>query len=131
MMSDAFRKVDGELLRYLDLLEDWDGYGGLIPGEDVVISVIELLKVVESEGYAAPSPMVCGDGEVGLSWSTQGVYVEIGCEKPGLYDYLVVRGQDAVGEDDFNIELGLPATLKEALKEVTNPTEEATKCSES
>jgi hypothetical protein len=114
-----FEAVKATLLSYLNLGDGWDGYGGVKISPDVVESCIELLHQVNNFKLRLPETMVSGDGEVGLYWTRENLYVEIGVEEKGLYTYLILRRGYASGMDDVDIGLGLTYQLRSVLEELT------------
>ncbi len=122
-MSDEFESVKADLLSYLDLEDDWDGYGGSKPNPDVIESCIEMLHQVNNFGFKLPKTMVSGSGEVSLYWDILDIYIEIGFREKGLYTYLIViNGQEFEEENSCDLRAGLTSKLIEALNELTRET---------
>jgi hypothetical protein len=118
--KNEFESVKADLLSYLDLEDGWDGYGGSKPNPDVIASSIELLHQVNNFGLVLPKTMVSGSGEVSLYWDVADFYVEIGFKEKDRYTYLIVINDNEVeGGDDFDLLLGMPSQLREALEELT------------
>lgn len=78
----TYKKTLKELESYKLLESNWDGYDcpkPIIPNIDKAINFLNLL---EKNKFQAPTPMIAGDGEVGLYWTTprdvkDSYYIEI------------------------------------------------------
>ena len=70
-------KLHARLLSYLDLTDDWDGYGAAPPSIDAVLDAVDFL-VMRPRDVPLPFPQIAPDGEVGLYWRTGEVHAEVG-----------------------------------------------------
>ena len=70
-------KLRAKLLSYLNLTDDWDGYGADPPSIDAVLDAVDFL-VMRPRDVPLPFPQVASDGEVGLYWRTEEVHAEVG-----------------------------------------------------
>ena len=79
-------KLHGRLLSYLDLTDDWDGYGAAPPSIDAVLDAIDFL-VTRPRDVPLPFPQIASDGEVGLYWRAGKVHAEVGFYGDGDLSY--------------------------------------------
>ena len=79
-------KLHGRLLSYLELTDDWDGYGAAPPSIDAVLGAVDFL-VMRPRDVPLPFPQVASDGEVGLYWHTEEVHAEVGFYGDGELSY--------------------------------------------
>lgn len=108
--SGLYKQTERELLDYLALDEDWDGYGGVVPDEAVVQTCINFLHLLNVKGIAPPRPMLDGQGEVSLFWRRDESYFEIGFEEEGLFSYFSRHNGIISGDDDIE-----PGSMPEIL----------------
>ena len=78
------------LMHHLD--PDWDGYGAQAPSKESVDEAADFL-IRWCTRFAAPSPMVSSDGQVGLFWQADGVYIDLRFLGEGRVAYLA-KGPD-------------------------------------
>lgn len=111
----TYKSTRDTLESYKNLEEDWDGYDGIEIDHGVIGTIVGLLNIFEDVGAPAPKSMVSGDGEVGLYWNYEDLYVEAGCDKEGCITYLITRTfaeendlnrTQYTGEDDVEIKEG-------------------------
>ena len=79
-------KLHARLLSYLDLTDDWDGYGAVPPSIDAVLDAVDFL-VMRPRDVPLPFPQIASDGEVGLYWRTGEVHAEVGFYGDGDLSY--------------------------------------------
>lgn len=79
-------KLYAELISYLDLPEGWDGYEGVPASFETVDNAFEFLKK-RPKDIPHPYPQIAPDGEVGLYWRTEEVYVELSFYGDGQFSY--------------------------------------------
>ncbi len=96
---------------YAFLTEDWDGYGGIAPSEELIKTTIELLGQLHEKGFSIPKPMLSGVGEIGLYWRNDIIYVEITIDEPNIYSLYIEEGNAYSGKADIKIEEDLPQEL--------------------
>lgn len=110
--------IEAQLRGYVNLKEDWDGYGGVAPDLDVIQSSIDFLNVWKRGVKSSPpKPMLSGDGEVGLYWSKGKRYIEVSFESPNVYSFLVENdgvysGQEDVELNEFSLSFELQNHLQ-------------------
>lgn len=102
--QNIFNKTERELLSYLQLKDDWDYEGGVVPENYSVNTSINFLKMLKKFQLPLPKPMLTGDGEVCLYWKKKKFYIEVGFEKEGQFSYLVDDYISPFGKDDCNID---------------------------
>lgn len=114
-VKTKYDETSGELLSYVDLEDDWDGYGGVAPQKETVFSCSELLSVLNKKNIPLPKAMLSGDGEVSLYWTDKksDVHIEIGFEEEGLYSYLISTPSLITGADDCRLDEEIPVLLLE------------------
>ena len=97
------KKIIKEIKSYKLLEEDWDGYGGEAPLEEVVDSVINFLGTLNR--IPSPKPMLSGTGKVGCYWETNEYYIQIVFAKKDIYSFYVSKKDDDTyyGDDDLHI----------------------------
>jgi hypothetical protein len=101
-------QVIEQLIEYLNLKEDWDGYGGVVPSEKTVNEAIQFVKTLP-EIMPLPEPMIAGSGAIGLYWDEKGIYAEIGFEGDGTFWCYAENAQrDEAGQDSILIGEPLP-----------------------
>lgn len=75
-----------ELRSYLDLPEDWDGYGGATPTRSAILDAMRFLTL-RPHGIPLPNCEVAADGEVGFYWKVGDVFAEVGFYGDGEYSF--------------------------------------------
>lgn len=101
-----------ELCSYLDLPEDWDGYGGEAPVERAIYDAMEILGACAGLHLPSPRAMVSSSGEVGLYWRDEAAYGEIRFPGDGTFYYLAEKpGVGEIGGEDLLVTGGLPEEL--------------------
>ena len=96
-------KIAATLTSYLDLDEDWDGYGGVRPTDKAVRDTLEFLNALP-EDKVPPKPMLAGSGEVGLFWDIEGFYCDVGFEGDGTYSYYgELNDAHSIGDEEVPV----------------------------
>ena len=91
------------LKSYVELEEDWDGYGGIVPDGKIIVTAIELLEQMKDAKLQAPKSMLSGSGEVGLYWKNNSMYIEISIDEPMNYSLYIEEGNAYSGKADISI----------------------------
>lgn len=113
----AFTELRKELISYLNLQENWDGYEGKTPARGAVVAAIDFSYRLFSEGMRLPKPMLSGDGEVGLYIDDGNIFVDIGFENATHFSYYAESADgSSLGEDDLEIATQLPDPLQHLLR---------------
>jgi len=103
-------KLHARLLSYLDLTDDWDGYGAVQPSIDAVLDAVAFL-VMRPRDVPLPFPQIASDGEVGLYWRTGEIHVEVGFHGDGDLSYYArynpaSGGSRECGSDGYRFDTG-------------------------
>lgn len=115
--SEEYAKAKRIIENYLTLSEDWNGYGGQIPSNDIVYTAKHILEKLEECGnIKCPSPMLSGSNEIALAWRSKGKYTEISIDNNQTYSFMscTVHGNTYDGLEDIAIN-SLPKKLIEYL----------------
>ena len=104
-------RLHARLLSYLDLTDDWDGYGAASPSIDAVLDAVDFL-VIRPRDIPLPFPQITSDGEVGLYWRTGEVHVEVGFYGDGDLSYYARHTLDSgasreCGCDGYRFDTGV------------------------
>lgn len=112
----AYKASYDELVQYLTLEADWDGYGGAVPDHTAIHHAMTLLSAAWDRKLPTPRTMISSSGEVGLYWRLPDAYAELGMAGDGTF-YWFIDGKDTqAGADGDSIAVGLPAPLIEFLR---------------
>jgi hypothetical protein len=104
-------KLTKQLFDYLNLKEDWDGYGGVVPTAKTINDTIQFVKTLP-QIIPLPEPMIAGSGAIGLYWDNKGIYAEIGFEGDGTFwCYAEDAFGNEAGEDSIQVGDELPIEL--------------------
>ena len=104
---------------FSDLTHDWDGTNGRPPSRRAIDESVNLLSQLERLEVVEPSTMVSNDGEIGLYWRTDRLYLEIGVMGNGNWSAYGV-GHNEKPElmiDDYPIDKRIPELLVEFLQD--------------
>jgi len=96
---------------YQYLNENWDGYGGKAPKEEVIGFAIGIIQELQKHQISAPKAMVSGHGEIALFWKRQNQYIEISLEENHQSSYFVKNENKIYGEEDCFIDYKIPKML--------------------
>lgn len=111
----SLEKLIRQVYEYLDLKDDWDGYGGIVPTQKTVDNAIQWLKTMP-ELIPFPEPMLAGSGAIGFYWEDKGIYAEIGFTgDDSFWCYAEDTQGNEVGEDVIRIGDELPPELLKML----------------
>lgn len=107
-----------KLLTYSFLPANWDGYCGQpILHESIIEAVIFVMKLPASAQL--PSPMIGGDGLVGLFWEKGDVYISIDFHGDGSYTFIADTATSQSGEDNRRIDMELPNEITHLLEKLS------------
>ena len=98
-----------ESYRYLH--ENWDGYGGVSPKEEVVRFALQIVFELQKFHIPAPKAMVSGEGEVCLFWKRVNEYIEISLDEHNEASYFIKKDNDVYGEENCFIDFQIPNHL--------------------
>jgi hypothetical protein len=102
-----------ESYRYLN--ENWDGYGGIAPKEEVIGFAMGIIQELQKHKISAPKGMVSGEGEIALFWKRQNEYIEISLEESNESSYFIKKDNDIFGEENCFIDFKIPDKLFDTL----------------
>jgi hypothetical protein len=122
-LNTLFNKISKEINSYSSLREDWDGYGGTAPTNDVIALSLNFLSIINSNHLPLPKPMVSGDGAVSLYWEDKeaSIYVEVAFDESNSYSYIIKNSEDMAGEDDIDLSvLGIKGCILDTIRSIPN-----------
>lgn len=99
---------------YLNLPDDWDGYGGKAASLDAVTDALSFLEHFPTT-FPLPKPMMAGSGVIGLYWERDDRYASIDFDGSGSYCYIADSANEENGEDAVAIDSPLPQALVELI----------------
>ncbi len=98
MEKDSFGDLIGQLISYLSLPDDWDGYGGVAPNRQTVDDAMSLLRLLPKH-ISVPKPTLGNSGTVGFYWEKENFYAEICFEGDKAFWYYAEDARNEIGED--------------------------------
>jgi hypothetical protein len=110
------QKVIEKLISYLFYEEDWDGYGGVVPSEKAVEDAVDFIRKLPKQ-VALPRSGLAGDGEVGLFWKSEFLFIDVGFLGDHTYSFYArnAEGKEYYG-DDIQLDEELPEGLINAIE---------------
>lgn len=115
--AEAMNALRREMLQYLELPANWDGYAGLPAHPQAMLDALEFLCRLPGD-VAVPAPMLSGAGTVGLYWDRNSQYASLEFEGDGTYTYLT-DGPHGYGGAEGVAAATLPTTLRGYLASLT------------
>jgi hypothetical protein len=108
--------LEAELFSYLNLEENWDGYGAVSPEHDLVYSAQKVLALIDKSDAVFKEHlklMLSGDNEISLYWDFPDLYIELSVDEVGFFSYLIndKLNKHTLGEDDCHIKDGIPSDV--------------------
>ena len=113
-----YDKVIHELDTYLELPDNWDGYNGTQPTEEVVSTVKKFLNILNDKQLHSPDIMLAGTGEVALFWKHKDDYIEVSFEDKDQLTYFFTINDKFHGEDDVCFTEKEPIALYSEIKQL-------------
>lgn len=98
-----YSKIYTELESYKTLQNNWDGYQGQKPSDQVIDTTKYFLTILKSKDILNPNIMVSGTGEIGLYWKDTDKYIEVDFDIEGSFSYFYKINNKIYGEDDIDI----------------------------
>lgn len=92
----AYRKLFDKLRSYLELEEDWNGYGAVVPNSTVVNTAVEFAERLKENELRVPKPMLSSSGEVGLYYEKKDSFVNISFKEKGSFSYFATDDKDRI-----------------------------------
>jgi hypothetical protein len=116
--SIEYSKLYKELSTYSELNNNWDGYNGIKPSDDIIETVRIFLNILKNHKIHYPRIMVSGSGEVALFWKKNKNYIEIDFDIKNKLSFFYELGTDIYGEDDVVINGLIPKKLNYSLSDL-------------
>ncbi len=118
--SDNFFNIEyedlyKELSTYNKLKENWDGYNGIRPSDDIINTAKLFLNILKNNKIHRPRIMVSGNGEIALFWKKNENYIEIDFDIKSRLSFFYELENTVYGEDDVVIDGLIPQRLKNSL----------------
>ncbi len=113
-----YDEVIHELDSYLELPDNWDGYNGTQPKEEVVSTVKKFLNFLNDKQLHTPDIMLSGTGEVALFWKHKDDYIEVSFEDKDQLTYFFTIKDKFYGEDDVYFTEKEPIALYSEIKQL-------------
>jgi hypothetical protein len=120
--SIEYSKLYKELSTYSKLNDNWDGYNGIKPSDDIIETVRIFLEILKNHKIHHPRIMVSGSGEVALFWKKNKNYIEIDFDIKNKLSFFYELGTDIYGEDDVVIDGSIPKKLNYSLSNLIKVT---------
>lgn len=115
-----YLSVYTELYSYKKLQNNWDGYGGIRPDDEIINSAKKFINILKYNKIFEPKIMVSGNGEIGLFWKNQNNYIEVDFDEDGHLSFFYEIDGKVHGEDDIAITENIPDKLNYALNGLKN-----------
>lgn len=112
--TDKYKKIYQELESYKALKDNWDGYNGIRPTDEVIDATKNFLAILKNYNIMQPRIMVSGDGQIALFWKDNKKYIEVDFDIGQHFSYFYEIEKQIYGEDDVFIYDRLPTKLLEA-----------------
>ncbi len=103
--------IEDKIYSYLDYEDDWDGYGGVAATAKAVVDANLFLRKLSFD-IREPFSGLSGDGEIGIFWQFDNIFIDIGFLGEGTY---TMYAKDSEGIEYFKNEIQLDEPLPEAL----------------
>ena len=113
--SREYSELYNELSSYSELNENWDGYNGARPSDDIIETVRVFLSILKNYKIHHPGIMVSGSGEIALFWKNNKNYIEIDFDLKNKLSFFYALDTDIYGEDDIVIDGLIPKKLNYSL----------------
>lgn len=113
--KSEYSKLLNRLYNYRNLSNNWDGYNGVKPSENIILTAESFIKILEKNSIPTPKIMVAGDGQIGLFWKNKSNYIEIDFDRVGLLSYFSKLNYKIHGEDDIKVISKIPDKLLASL----------------
>lgn len=106
--------LSSRLVKYQNLPDDWDAYGGKAASIEAVMDSMRFLTRFPST-FPLPKPMISGSGVIGLYWEGNDCYASIDFDGSGYYCYIADCADGENGEDRIPVMQTLPQRLLEVI----------------
>ena len=106
-----FHEVRLELDSYRNLKPEWDGYDAIPPNFSSISVAKILLRSIYAKELPLPRSMISPDGEVGLYWDWEGVFIDLGVDEDNCISFFSKdKHGKTLGSDELE-GLELPGNL--------------------
>jgi len=119
-LHNAYQKIYEELFSYKELQNNWDGYGGIRPADEIISTTKNFIDILKDSNIINPKIMVSSIGEIGLFWKNNNSYIEIDFDENGYFTYFYNLDNKIYGEDDIALSQNIPDKLLQVLKNLKN-----------
>jgi len=106
-----YQKLNSELFSYTMLNNNWDGYNGIKPSNEIISTVEHFLNILKINKTIHPRIMLSGNGEISLFWKNKKNYIEISFDEKDKLSFFYELDKTIYGEDDILISKTLPKML--------------------
>lgn len=119
-LNQEYIKLLKKLYSYKELAQNWDGYDGIKPAEEIIKTAEIFLTILKSNQIVNPKIMVSGDGTVGLFWKNNRNYLEVDFDTAEHLSFFYEFEEKVYGEDDLLVSNIVPENLLNALNKLQN-----------
>lgn len=109
---DFGQSIPEKINSFLEYDRNWDGYDGVTPSSEAINEAILFFNHLPM-GVREPRPGLSGDGEIGLFWEFDRIFIDIGFLGDKTY---AIYAKDQDGIEYFKDDVGINEPLPEALK---------------
>jgi len=113
--SKNYIQLFEELFSYNELKENWDGYNGIKPDNEVILTVESFLNILQEKKITSPEIMLSGEGEIALFWKNKKDYIEVSFYTKEYLTFFYTLGSSFYGEDDISFDKNIPIKLYSAI----------------
>lgn len=111
-----YEKLNDELFSYKLLKNNWDGYNGIKPSDDIVNTAKLFLSTLKTNKTIHPHIMLSGNGEISLFWKNKKNYIEVSFDEKNKLSFFYELDKAVYGEDDIEISQTIPKILAYSIK---------------
>ncbi len=98
-LTNEYKKLYQKLYTYRNLNNNWDGYDGVRPPEEVITTTEKFISILEKNLIPPPVSMVSGSGQVALFWKNKSEYIEVDFDENNYLSYFCKLNNKVYGED--------------------------------
>jgi hypothetical protein len=110
-----YSKLYRELGTYSELTQNWDGYNGIKPTDEVIQTTKQFLNILKSQEIIYPKIMVAGSGQIALFWKNKKNYLEIDFDEENKFSFFYKLNNKVYGRDDLVLSDNLPTEILESI----------------
>jgi hypothetical protein len=114
-LDQEYKKLFQKLYSYKELAQNWDGYNGIQPSEEIVETTESFLNILKNNQIVNPKIMISGDGTIGLFWKNNHNYLEVDFDTAKHLSFFYEFGKKVYGEDDLLVMDVVPEKLLYAI----------------